>query len=660
MKNRRPLSDKESCYRDKRYKTLVRQSNDAQGSSSTEAQLQWMHDEGDQLGMTLVRDIVLDGVTGSIPGKRQDIEKLFEDKRKYDDFDVLMIQRMDRATRSGTAHGMWFEHECHRHGIELIFPGEDLPDDPHHAVWAKVSKYEAAYEQAKSISQRSTQGWVYALSQSRCLSTSRTPFGCDRLYLSAEGNPLFRIRCLPDGTQQKLDIEGETVIESFGSKSRFRKQKDQKPVIVPGERQAAEAVRDMFDLHYFQGLGGKRIADILNRRGILSSAGKGWSQRQVESLYENPIYCGLALGGKCSQGIFNRRGASGPEKVTVSDIELASRSSPPRKLRPPEEWVWEEQPSMLDFLPSELRDKALPLIKQVHLERWKRSQDPDRPNRSTSKHKSSEYILTGLLVDNQYGEPLTGTLCGKVGKKVRKYRHRRGRLGYIKGSPYNNFIRAPELESAVLTQVFEVIADAPAIRQRIFDAIDSQPSTTETQKKHVDLQSERKQIAEQVQRIAAALTDEDLDDAKPVLDRLRTRRREIDAQIEEISSEISRAALDPAALADTVLARLQDLPAHAHDLDAIVKRDLLQAFVGKIEVDMETKNAEVFLQLPPWAMKSALEGSGEGRLAHSSPSSTSYETHPTPTIRLAWADCRYHHVHGSNRPVCYRCRRKAA
>jgi len=205
------------------------------------------------------------------------------------------------------------------------------------------------------------------LSQSRCLPIGRTPFGCDRLYLSAEGKPLFRIRGLPDGTQQKLDIEGKAVIETFGQKSRFRKQKDQQPLIVPGQRQAAEAVRDIFELHYLRGMGGKRIAHIINRRGILSPEGKGWSQRQVESIYENLIYCGFALGNQTSQGIFNRRGANGPEKVSVSDIELASRSSPPRKLRPPEDWKWVEQAAMADFLQPALRDKALPLIKALRI-----------------------------------------------------------------------------------------------------------------------------------------------------------------------------------------------------------------------------------------------------------------------------------------------------
>jgi hypothetical protein len=211
------------------------------------------------------------------------------------------------------------------------------------------------------------------------------------------------------------------------------------------------------------------------------------------------------------------------------------------------------------------------------------------------------------------------------------------------------------------TGICAAAAGLTALREADSDAGESDiASTTDAEQRLVELQSERELVAKQLQRIAAALTDEDIADVEPVLDNLRSRRREIDAQIEKIFSEVQHAALDPEELADAVVARLRDLPAHADGLDSITKRDLLQAFVEKIEVDMATKNVEVILKLPAWAMKSALERLGKGRLAHSSPSPTVDKTHPMPVVRLALASCRYIHVRGSHRPVCYRCRRKAA
>ncbi|MFA9480446.1 recombinase family protein [Phycisphaerales bacterium AB-hyl4] len=116
-------------WRGKRFICSVRQSDDSEGTTSTEAQLKWLHEEGRQRGMIHVDDIVLNGVTGSLPGKRQDLPDLIERKRTKDDFDVLMVQRLDRLTRGGSQHGNWFLFECTRVGIELLCPGDNLPED---------------------------------------------------------------------------------------------------------------------------------------------------------------------------------------------------------------------------------------------------------------------------------------------------------------------------------------------------------------------------------------------------------------------------------------------------------------------------------------------------------------------------------------------------
>jgi len=520
-------------FRGRGFIVLARQSSDRDGTTSNAAQLQAMIDEAVQVGMVHVDDMSLEGVTGSIPGRRDDIEQLLRRKREKNDFDVLLIQRCDRSTRSGAEHGFWFEHECARAGIDIVFVGEDLPEDPRHAVWAKVAKYEAAYTQAESISQRSTQGWQLALQQSRVIPVARTPFGCDRLYLSADGTPLFRIRNYIDGSQVKLDLDGNDVLEKFSANARFRKQKDHLPLIVPGAAREAAVVRLIFVLHYEQLWGGKRIAGFLNQLGELTPTGKPWSQRTVESIYENPIYCGYALGNRTSQGIFYRRGKLMPERVDIGPRDLANAKSAPKQLRSPEEWQWVEQPPMLEFLPASIREKALSQIKEVHAERYRRSVDADRPKRSTNKHKDSEYILTGLLVAKQDGEKLSGTLEGKKGRKVRKYRHLKSARGYVKGRIFNNRIRAKELEDAVLELILDVIVDAQLLVERIQEAVAASSDYSQIEADLERAKAERDDVAKSVRRILMVLQDEDLVDVQDELARLRTRRRELDAQIEK-------------------------------------------------------------------------------------------------------------------------------
>ena len=236
----------------KRYICLVRQSNDADGNTNTQAQLKWLHDAGKRLGMIHVDDIVLNGVTGSLPGNRKDLDNLPKRKRTANDFDVLLVQRIDRLTRGGSDHGFWFEYECKRAGIAIHYPGDDVPEDDRYSNLIKVAKFEAAKEQARSIGQRSVQGSMHAIEMGRNCVVSRTPYACDRLYLTSDGKPLFMIRNLGDGRQQKLHPPNGKIIDTYGqigggTKGHYRKQKDERVLIVPGAKDKVEAVRLIFD-----------------------------------------------------------------------------------------------------------------------------------------------------------------------------------------------------------------------------------------------------------------------------------------------------------------------------------------------------------------------------------------------------------------------------
>lgn len=351
-------------YRGKRYITLVRVSDDSSDNSSIDAQIKLLRDHAAGLGMVHVDNKVLSGVTGSMPGKRVDLSELIERKRKDNDFDVLLVQRLDRLTRGGSNHGFWVEQELQRAGIHLLVTSDDIPEGSYSSL-IKVAKYEAAREQAKSISQRSTQGYQLALEQGRVITSSHTPYGCHRLYLSPEGTPLFIIRDLRDGRQLKLDPDTRAVIDTYGqigggSKGHYRKQKQEKVLLVPGDASEIDTLRTIFDLHYRQGWGGKKIADELNRSSIPAPQGRGWSQRQVEVIYHNEVYTGRSVGNRTSTAIYHRRSPNAPQPADLDPSILATRRTIPVTLRPPEEWFVIEQPLLKDLLGDEtLRQLAI-------------------------------------------------------------------------------------------------------------------------------------------------------------------------------------------------------------------------------------------------------------------------------------------------------------
>ena len=72
---------------------LARQSDNGEGDDSTRAQIELLIAACEQQGMSVVGQVVLEGVTGSVPGKHHDLNQLLDRKRQHDDFDVLAVQR---------------------------------------------------------------------------------------------------------------------------------------------------------------------------------------------------------------------------------------------------------------------------------------------------------------------------------------------------------------------------------------------------------------------------------------------------------------------------------------------------------------------------------------------------------------------------------------
>jgi hypothetical protein len=647
---------KQYDYKGKRYVCLVRASHGSE-ELSTDAQLKMQHDRAQQLEMVYTDKYVFDGLTGSLPGKREDLKKIIERKKTLNDFEVLVLQRIDRLTRSGPDHGFWFRHECTCAGIQLLFVGDDVPEGRYSSLII-AAKFEAAQEQAFSISQRSTQGSQFAIEQGRGITSSRTPYGCWRLYCNSEGKPTHIICDLRDGRQQKLHPETYEVIDTYGEiggggKGHYRKQKTEKPLLMPADAAEADVVREIFYLHFVQGWGGKRIADLLNSRGVRSPWGKQWSQHQVEVIYEQEAYTGRSVGNRTSNSFYHERYPSIPREVHLDPQLLATAKRIPVRQRPREEWIIQDQPLMADFLEPQIRSRAM----AEHERLWARRGDPDRPKQSKSKHKASDYLLSGLFFAKQDGEPLTGILCGKVNRRVRKYRHRRGRRGYRKGSVFNSQFNAAALEEAIVELVADELRNLPQLREQVLAAVAAHSASLSNDGAQLDeLRKRRDQVRKRTELIFATFDEEAIADAKGEVERLKAERRGLEDQIAAIEAAEQTRAADPEQVADAVIARLKELPASLKSMPPFALRQVIETFVERIVGHMETKDVEVSMSLPAWAFAQKNEDFGV-RPVGSWPSSISYETPQRLVVQLGVVDCRY--VRRSSQ-VCYQCRRRAA
>ena len=129
---------------------------------------------------------------------------------------------------------------------------------------------------------------------------------------------------------------------------------------MPGDREPMRIVRVIFYLRYKRGWRGCRIADFLNRHSVLSPEGKEWSQRQVQSIYENEAYTGVTTNDRTFSGRFFRRDkVLGYVALDRDEIDLVLKKTFSPKLKSTDQWERIDQPYMHDFLPTDIRDLAI-------------------------------------------------------------------------------------------------------------------------------------------------------------------------------------------------------------------------------------------------------------------------------------------------------------
>ena len=288
---------KEKDLTGKRYIALVRCSSAAQVDTSIGAQNALVENFARIHGMVCVGTVELAGVTGSVPGIRTDIDQIIRRKKERDDFEVVVLQDATRFTRSGPAHGLKLLYELRSARIQVVFVKDDLPDNDAGDLMLGL-QFLSGKEQVRSIAHAAARGASFSLNEGRGAHCKSPPYGIDRLYVGADGEPKHIIRNLPDGTQVKLHPKTGRIIERFGRNEKcgvpahYIKQKNERVVLVPGDPKRVKIVRDIYERYHRDGWGYPRIARELNERGIVAPRGGLWCGSSVREILLNPAYLG--------------------------------------------------------------------------------------------------------------------------------------------------------------------------------------------------------------------------------------------------------------------------------------------------------------------------------------------------------------------------------
>jgi hypothetical protein len=144
----------------------------------------------------------LAGVTGSIPGARDDIDQIIRLKREGLNFDLLILPNTDRFTRTGSLHGNSILWDLEGEGIAVYFAAENLwSDDRYHQMLLSMM-FDAARQTAVSISRGSTAGNTASFLEGRSPHKPRFAHHRNRQSRSTCADAPRRIcqraRCIPN------------------------------------------------------------------------------------------------------------------------------------------------------------------------------------------------------------------------------------------------------------------------------------------------------------------------------------------------------------------------------------------------------------------------------------------------------------------------------
>ena len=641
----------------KRCVVMLRCSTDQQTETSIPAQRELLADFARTHGMSIVGEINLEGVSGSKPGNRPDLQELTNRKEIANDFEVLLVQTEDRLTRSGSGHAIWIQEELQQRGIQIVYASSDTPEGQFSNT-IRALKADAALETVKSTSLRSTQGYQRALESRNVATSTHSPYGTHRLYCSADDKPLFIIRDNKDGTQDQLDPTTRAVLRTYGTvggkpTEHYHKQKSEKVYLVPGGPEEIQVVRLIYQRRYIEGVGGLRIAKELNAKSIPASMGGRWTQRQVDVISENEAYTGVSVANRTASGRFYQRAKGSPQKVELDPMIMVTKRTLPVRLRPPEEWVRQDQPYLKDYLAEPLRSIAAERIDTVWTERCRN----DRKKRSYNTHATSQYLLTDLLRAKQDGRLLKGQTSGLRGKYVRYYAHAISRkYPELAGFPSHTF-RADILEEALLSVLSETLRAMPDLRDEITRIVRAelaaqQPDTADTLEQ---LQQQYVAVSKKITRLLDIDSDGAIPEVKVKILALKGEQRAIEKRIKETQqAESGVDALDIDQIVDAVMVRLEHLSDELPNLLVYQLRQVLAAMTHTLTADMMTREVEMVLRLPSTAVNDVKTAISELCLQQSSGSPTLWQTQLDECLVLARIRCDYERLCGK---PCFTCRR---
>ena len=304
-----------------------------------------------QHGVEIIREFCDAGRSGlNSEGRPAFTEMMDEWITKRDDFEYVLCLDVSRWGRFQDIDlSAQFSAICKKHKKQVIYTtiGKPREDDPLYPVYVQFERFRAA-QYSRELSDKVWRGCV-KIAEQGYWAGGAPPYGLQRLLLDEKREPL---NVLQPGQRKGIQNQRVTLVE--------------------GPPEEVATIRRIFEAFVVRGESEYKIAEDLNRDGILSPSGRRWGAGSILARLKNEKYAGTM--------VYNQ--TSGKLKT-------------PKHPNPPEKWVRtpEAFTGVIDF--------ELYLRAQEILEKRKQRYDPDYMLRMLDMlYQTHGMIRPGLLRTN--------------------------------------------------------------------------------------------------------------------------------------------------------------------------------------------------------------------------------------------------------------------
>ena len=304
-----------------------------------------------QHGVEIIREFCDAGRSGlNSEGRPAFTEMMDEWIAKRHDFEYVLCLDVSRWGRFQDIDlSAQFSAICKKNGKQVIYTtiGKPREDDPLYPVYVQFERFRAA-QYSRELSDKVWRGCV-KIAEQGYWAGGPPPYGLQRLLLDEKREPL---NVLQPGQRKGIQNQRVTLVE--------------------GPPEEVQVIRRIFEAFVVQGHSEYKIAEDLNRDGILSPSGRRWGAGGILARLRNEKYAGTM--------VYNQ--TSGKLKT-------------PKHPNPPEKWVRtpEAFTGVIDF--------ELYLQAQEILEKRKQRYDPDYMLRMLDMlYQTHGMIRPGLLRTN--------------------------------------------------------------------------------------------------------------------------------------------------------------------------------------------------------------------------------------------------------------------